>query len=75
MEYTGQQRAIIARMGEISVRFHATVATQREAQATAGQTMIDAVTALAAAIDRSTELWPLFVAHGDAFREFLDTLA
>ena len=74
MEYNEEQRAIIIRMGEISAQIEATVARHREAQIAAGRNMIDAVTALTAAIDRSNELWPLFQQHGDAFREFLDTL-
>ena len=74
MDYNKEQRAIIRRIGEISAEMEATVARHREAQIAAGRNMIDAMTALASAIDRSNELWPLFRRHGDAFREFLDTL-
>lgn len=74
MDYTPEQRAIIVRMGEISAQIEATVARHRETQIAAGGSMVDAVAALTAAIDRSNELMPLFLQHGDAFREFLDTL-
>ena len=74
MQYTEEQRAIIQRIGDISAEMDATVTRHREAQIAAGRNMVDAMTALAAAIDRSNELWPLFQRHGDAFREFLDTL-
>ena len=43
MDYTPEQRAIIARMSGLSTRYNAAVARQRDAQARAGQTMIDAV--------------------------------
>ena len=43
MDYTQEQRAIIARMSDLSTRYQAAVARQRDAQARAGQTMIDAV--------------------------------
>ena len=74
MDYTPEQRAIIARMSDLSTRYHAPVARQRDAQARAGQTMIDAVAALTAAMERSNELTTLFLEHGDAFREFMDSL-
>ena len=97
MDYTPEQRAIIARMSDLSTRYHVAVARQRDAQARAGQTMIDAVAALATAIERdeqvktgqtmidavaaltatmerSNELTTLFLEHGDAFREFMDSL-
>jgi len=72
--YTPEQRAIIARMGDISARYHETVRRHQVAQLETGQKMLDAVSALTAAIDRSNELTTLFLQHGDAFREFLDTL-
>ena len=74
VNYTPEQRAIIARMGDVSARYHATVVRHRDAQLRAGQTMIDAVAALTAVMERSNELTTLFLEHGDAFREFLDTL-
>ena len=97
MDYTPEQRAIIARMSDLSTRYHAAVARQRDAQARAGQTMIDAVAALAtaierdeqvktgqtmidavaaltAAMERSNELTTLFLEHGDAFREFMESM-
>ena len=52
MNYTPEQRAIIARMGDVSARYHATVARHRDAQLRAGQTMIDAVAALTAVMER-----------------------
>ena len=33
MDYTQEQRAIIARMSDLSTRYHAAVARQRDAQA------------------------------------------
>jgi hypothetical protein len=74
MTYTPEQRALIQRIGEISQRFNETLRRQQEAQLAEGQHLIDAVTALTAAMNRSRELMPLFQQHGDAFREFLDTL-
>ena len=56
MDYTPEQRAIIARMSDLSTRYHAAVARQRDAQARAGQTMIDAVAALATAIERDEQV-------------------
>jgi hypothetical protein len=74
MNYTPEQRAIIARIGNISARYYAIAEQHRLAQIAAGRATLDAISALTAAIDRSNELAPLFLEHGDAFREFLDTL-
>jgi hypothetical protein len=74
MTYTAEQRALIQRIGDISVRFNETLRRQQEAQLAEGERLIDAITALRTAMDRSRELMPLFQQHGDAFREFLDTL-
>ena len=49
-------------------------AIERDEQVKTGQTMIDAVAALTAAMERSNELTTLFLEHGDAFREFMDSL-
>jgi hypothetical protein len=74
MDYTPEQRAIIARIGDISARYHDTVRRHQVAQTEAGQRMLDAVSALTAVMERSNELTTLFLEHGDAFREFLDSL-
>jgi hypothetical protein len=74
MNYTLKQRKIIQRMGEISARFNAIYAAHQQEQIITGRTMIDAVAALTAVMRQSNELMPLFLQHGDAFREFLDTL-
>lgn len=74
MDYNDEQRAIITRIGEASAQIRATVAAHRQAQAAAGRGMIDAVTALTQAIERSNELGPLLERHNDLWLEFLDTL-
>jgi hypothetical protein len=72
-------------MGEISRQFDIVLARHRQGQAAANTAQVevsrDVVLALSAAIARlavatehSNELWPLFRQHGDAFREFLDTM-
>ena len=74
MPYTQEQRELIRRIGEVSAQMRATVASHQAAQLTAARNMLDAATALTAAIDRSNELLPLFLHHGDLWREFLDSL-
>jgi hypothetical protein len=74
MNYTAEQREIIQRIDDISVRFNEILRRQQEAQLAEDERLIDAITALRTAIDRSRELMPLFQQHGDAFREFLNTL-
>jgi hypothetical protein len=74
LDYTLEQRAIIRRIGEVSTQINETVAAHKTAQINTARDMLDAVTALTAAIDRSNELLPLFLRHGDLWREFLDTL-
>jgi hypothetical protein len=74
MDYTAHQRALIARMGDAARQFRDTVEAQRRAQSIAGRSLIDAVTALTAAIERSNEMTPPFLEYVDAFHEFLDTL-
>ena len=74
MTYTEQQLAIIRRVGEISARIRAVAAAHRTAQADEARHLIDAITALTNAINRSAEMGRLCEEHGDAFREFLDTL-
>jgi hypothetical protein len=75
MSYTPEQRAIAARLGDISRRFRERTEAQQQAQITTGRNMIDAVAALTAAMDRSNELMPLFREYGDAFNELLDSIA
>ena len=74
MNYTAEQRAIIARLGDSSRQCNEMAARHRAEQIQSGRNMIDAVTALTQAIDRSNELAVLHQRHGDLWREFLDTL-
>jgi hypothetical protein len=81
MDYTPEQRALITRMGELSRRMDETVQRHKREQVSVGQDMVDIGTRLVAAIERmnvvsqqSDETMAIFLAHGDAFREFLDTL-
>ena len=74
MDYSAEQRAIIARLGEISAEFNTAVARQQNAQEIAGQNMIDAVTALTMAMNQSRELVLLHQRYGDLWHEFLNTL-
>jgi ABC-type hemin transport system ATPase subunit len=81
MTYTEEQRAIIARMGDITARIDA---VEREHRAThtrtahdlgsIGANLIAVMNDLNAAIEHSNRMGVLFRQHGDAFREFLDTL-
>jgi type II secretory pathway component PulM len=80
-DYTQEQRAIIARMGDASRRIRAARARHHDAHIATATGMNDAIsalaraaTALAIAIEQSSELQTLFEEHGDAFHEFLDTL-
>jgi hypothetical protein len=74
MTYTDEQRAIIARMGKISRRFDETAVNHHAAQAQAGHDLIDLATRMLAVINQTGALVTLNKQHGDAFREFLDTL-
>jgi hypothetical protein len=74
MNYSTEQLAIIRRMGDISARIRDTAAAHRAAQAEEARHLIDAITALRRAMDRNEEMGQLTAEHGDAFREFLDTL-
>jgi hypothetical protein len=74
MIYSPEQLAIIRRMGEISMRIRDAAAAHRAAQAEEASHLIDAVAALRRAIERGEEMGRLTAEHGDAFREFLDTL-
>jgi hypothetical protein len=74
VEYTQHQLTIIRRMGAISARIRDAAAAHRAAQAEEAQHLIDAVSALRRAMDRAEEMGRLTTEHGDAFREFLDTL-
>jgi hypothetical protein len=74
MDYTPEQRAIIARLGDISARFDAAAEANQVAQAAAARNIVEMGNALLAAVERSGELVNLNRQYGDAFREFLDTL-
>jgi hypothetical protein len=74
MEYTDQQRAIIRRMGEISARLDAAMESSRAAHGNMRMDLLNFATELAAAWRRSEEIHALARDHGNAFREFLDTL-
>jgi len=74
MEYNDEQRAIIRRMGEISARLDAAMEADRAAHERVSLDIVNLSAALIAAIQRSNEIGTLQRQHGDAFREFLDTL-
>jgi hypothetical protein len=88
MNYTPEQRAIIARMGNASRRIREARARHRNAQnlTTSGindsivsmtnavSALAQAVVALSVATEQSNELEPLFEEHANAFHEFLDSL-
>jgi hypothetical protein len=74
MEYNDEQRAIIRRMGEISARLDAAMEADRAAHAAVRLNLLNFSTELAAVIRRSNEIGTLQREHGNAFREFLDTL-
>jgi hypothetical protein len=75
MSYTPEQRAIAARLGDISRRFRERAEAQQQAQITTGRNVINVVAALTAAMDRSNELMPLFREYSDAFNELLVSIA
>jgi hypothetical protein len=74
MTYTAEQRDIIQRIGDLSARFDAAVAAHHASQTAIGRNLIDITTAMLAAINQTGELVTIQKQHGDAFREFLDTL-
>jgi hypothetical protein len=74
MNYTDEQRAIVQRISQTSVRLQSIVAAQKAAQATQAENLLEAVMNLTTAIECSNELLPVFQEYGDLFREFLDTL-
>lgn len=74
MEYSPEQRAIIARMGELSQQMREVRAAQDAISVNQGQNLIQAATALTEMMRLNGELTALAERHGDAFREFLDTL-
>jgi len=74
MEYNDEQRALIQRMGEISARLDELMAADRAAHERVSLSIRDLGAELLAAIHRSNEIGTLQRQHGDAFREFLDTL-
>jgi hypothetical protein len=87
MNYTPEQHAIIARMGNASRRIHEARARHRNAQnptsgindsivsmTNAVSVLAQAAVALSVATEQSNELEPLFEEHANAFHEFLDSL-
>jgi hypothetical protein len=74
MEYNDEQRAIIRRMGEISGRLDVAMEASREAHSNMRMDLLNFATELASAMRRSEEIHALARDHGNAFREFLDTL-
>jgi hypothetical protein len=75
MSYTPEQRALAARLGDISRRFRTTVAAQQQAHIETGRDMIDAVTALTAAMERSNEIAPIFDEYIHTAAELFDSIA
>jgi len=74
MKYNNEQRAIIRRMGEITVRIDIAMEADRVAHIAMSHELVNLGTELSAAMRRSNEIHRLLTEHGDAFREFLDTL-
>jgi orotidine-5'-phosphate decarboxylase len=74
MTYNEEQRAIIARIGEISARFDAAHQHATAAQVAAGANVLNIGRALVTAMESAQELTALQKEYGDAFREFLETL-
>lgn len=74
MEYTDEQRAIIRRMGDISARLDSAMEADQAAHAAIRFDLLNFATELAAVIRRSNEIGTLQREHGNAFREFLDSL-
>lgn len=74
MTFNDEQRAIIQRMGEISARHGAAMEADQAAHAAIRFDLLNFATELASVIRRSNEIGALQREHGDAFREFLDTL-
>jgi hypothetical protein len=74
MQYSDGQRAIIRRMGEISARLDIAMEADQAAHANMRLDLLNFATELAAVMRRSSEIHALAKDHGNAFREFLDTL-
>jgi hypothetical protein len=76
MAYTPQQLEIIRRMADLSKQINETAAAHRRAQSVEPRKLrfSDAIASLEIAMNYSTEMHRLCTEHGDAFREFLDTL-
>jgi len=74
MTYTDEQRAIIERMGVISRRLRALVESNRSTNADASRDIANLMGHLIDSNERLAEIVTLGTEHGDAFREFLDTL-
>jgi hypothetical protein len=75
MSYSPEQRAIAARLGDISRRLHDKVSAQQQAHVDTGRHLIDAVTALTAAMDRSNEIAPIFDEYMNTAAELFDSIA
>ena len=74
MTYNDEQRAIIARMGEISKRIKEASQHADRAHMQSRTAITDLLSALVTSTDSFHEIVTLSSEHGDAFREFLDTL-
>jgi len=73
-QYTPEQHRIIRRMGELSAQLNTAMEADRVAHITMTRDLVNLGTELSSAIRRSNEIHRLATEHGDAFREFLDTL-
>jgi hypothetical protein len=73
-DYTEEQRAIIRRMGAITVRIDIAMEADRVAHVTMSHELVNLGVELSTAMRRSNEIHRLLAQHGDMFREFLDTL-
>lgn len=74
MTLNDEQRAIIERIGAISARFEDASEQAAAAQIAAGQNALNVATALVTAMNSLREAVTLNKQHGDAMREFFDTL-
>jgi hypothetical protein len=74
MSLTPEQRAIAARLGQLSREYEEKLRSNQIAQAEARQRVLTAAGELQHAVDRNMELLDIFRRHNDAFAEFIDTL-
>jgi alkylated DNA nucleotide flippase Atl1 len=72
---TPEQRAIVVRMGDLARQYDEALRHHERDQAEATQRVVNAVLELQHAIDRGRQMQAIFTQYGNAFAEFVDTLA